>query len=62
MDPPGGTWPDVKALVFFGRRRYIDVLNCYLRSNLVSNGGLLSEVHAFLASWDPTCHLLPGFG
>jgi hypothetical protein len=47
IDPPGGSWPDVKALVFFGRRRYIDVLNCYLRSNLVSNGGLLSEVCAF---------------
>ncbi|MCJ1256202.1 hypothetical protein MMC24_004022 [Lignoscripta atroalba] len=34
----------VVALVFFGRRRYVSVLNCYLQRNLVDNGGLLDEI------------------
>lgn len=35
----------VVAVVFFGRRQFVDVLDCYLRRNLVSNGGILDEVH-----------------
>lgn len=34
----------VVALVFFGRRLYVDLLDCYLRQNLKVNGGLLDEV------------------
>jgi hypothetical protein len=36
--------PLVKGYVFYGRRRYVQVLNCYLERNLAENGGLLSEV------------------
>jgi hypothetical protein len=44
-----GEWqkPDglkVIAIVFYGRRRYVEILNCYLQRNLVSRGGLLDEV------------------
>jgi hypothetical protein len=45
--PPGGSWPVVKAMVFFGRKRYIEILDCYLQRNLVSNGGILSEVRTY---------------
>ncbi|KAI0449992.1 hypothetical protein F5B21DRAFT_529404 [Xylaria acuta] len=46
--PPGG-WkkPDgiaVKALVFYGRKRTVDFLDCYLQQNLAVNGGYLDEV------------------
>lgn len=46
--PPGG-WkkPDgiaVKALVFYGRKRTVDFLDCYLQQNLVVNSGYLDEV------------------
>ncbi|CAJ2508731.1 Uu.00g137570.m01.CDS01 [Anthostomella pinea] len=46
---PRGGWqkPEglkVVAMVFFGRKRYVDILDCYLRKNLVSNGGYLDEV------------------
>ncbi len=34
----------VRALVFYGRRSTVKLLNCYLEINLVKNGGLLSEV------------------
>lgn len=33
------------GLVFFGRRSVVAVLDCYLKKNLVSNGGFLDEVH-----------------
>ncbi|KAF1988134.1 hypothetical protein K402DRAFT_462049 [Aulographum hederae CBS 113979] len=46
---PKGGWKkprDVKiiGMVFYGRRRFIDVLDCYLQQNLASNGGYLDEV------------------
>jgi len=34
----------VKALVFYGRRRYISILQAYLERNLVKNGGILDQV------------------
>lgn len=33
------------ALIFYGRRATIAVLDCYLKKNLLSNGGFLDEVH-----------------
>jgi len=33
------------GLVFYGRRKTMEVLDCYLQRNLVSNGGLLDEIH-----------------
>ena len=38
----------VVGLVFYGRRKFVDILDCYLRQNLVANNGWLDEVH-FLA-------------
>ena len=35
----------VIALIFYGRRATIAVLDCYLKKNLLSNGGFLDEVH-----------------
>jgi hypothetical protein len=34
----------VAAVVFFGRRRNVKILNTYLERNLVSAGGVLHEV------------------
>ena len=34
----------VGALVFYGRRRYMKLLNMYLERNLAINGGILDEV------------------
>ena len=33
------------GLVFFGRPAVVAILDCYLKKNLVSNGGFLDEVH-----------------
>ncbi|KAF2967519.1 hypothetical protein GQX73_g6041 [Xylaria multiplex] len=46
--PPGG-WkkPDgiaIKALIFYGRKRTVDFLDCYLQQNLAANGGYLDEI------------------
>ncbi|KAI5919728.1 hypothetical protein F4810DRAFT_472482 [Camillea tinctor] len=46
---PEGGWKKpqgvkVVAMVFYGRKRYVDILDCYLRENLASNGGYLDEV------------------
>ncbi|KAI1498419.1 hypothetical protein F5X99DRAFT_431737 [Biscogniauxia marginata] len=46
---PAGGWkkPEgirIVAMVFYGRKRYVDILDCYLRKNLASNGGYLDEV------------------
>ncbi|KAI0159569.1 hypothetical protein GGR57DRAFT_429861 [Xylariaceae sp. FL1272] len=46
---PQGGWkkPEgiaIKALIFYGRKRTVDFLECYLQQNLVSNGGFLDEV------------------
>ncbi|KAI1190388.1 hypothetical protein F5B17DRAFT_87282 [Nemania serpens] len=46
--PPGG-WQKpggvkIIGMVFFGRKRYVDILDCYLQQNLASNGGYLDEV------------------
>ncbi|MCJ1309322.1 hypothetical protein MMC25_002981 [Agyrium rufum] len=34
----------VVALVFFGRKRFITVLQCYLERNMVENGGVIDEI------------------
>ncbi|KAF2972011.1 hypothetical protein GQX73_g1537 [Xylaria multiplex] len=46
---PHGGWQKPKglkviAMVFFGRKRYVDILDCYLQQNLASNNGYLDEV------------------
>ncbi|KAI0521426.1 hypothetical protein F5B22DRAFT_662554 [Xylaria bambusicola] len=46
--PPGG-WKKphgiaIKALVFYGRKRTVDFLDCYLQKNLAVNGGYLDEI------------------
>lgn len=33
------------GLIFFGRPSVVAILDCYLKNNLVSNGGWLDEVH-----------------
>ena len=33
------------GLLFYGRRSTIEILECYLRKNLVSHGGYLDEIH-----------------
>ncbi|MCJ1320028.1 hypothetical protein MMC15_005364 [Xylographa vitiligo] len=38
--PPGMR---VIGLVFYGRRRFVTILNCYLQRNLVENGGIIEE-------------------
>lgn len=35
----------VIALIFYGRAPVVAILDCYLKKNLVSNGGFLDEVH-----------------
>ena len=35
----------VIGLLFYGRRSTIEILECYLRKNLVSHGGYLDEIH-----------------
>lgn len=32
------------GLVFYGRRQFVEVLDCYLQRNLVRNGGVMDEV------------------
>ena len=34
----------VIGLIFFGRQRTVEILDCYLKRNLVANGGFLDEV------------------
>ena len=46
--PPGG-WKkpqgiSIKALVFYGRKRTVDFLDCYLQKNLAVNSGYLDEI------------------
>ncbi|KAI1135437.1 hypothetical protein F5Y05DRAFT_421396 [Hypoxylon sp. FL0543] len=46
---PKGGWKKPKGIkvvgmVFYGRKRYVDLLDCYLQQNLASNGGYLDEV------------------
>ena len=36
----------VTALVFYGRREYVRVLDAYMKQNLNKNGGVLEEVTA----------------
>ncbi|EON63103.1 hypothetical protein W97_02330 [Coniosporium apollinis CBS 100218] len=47
----------IVALVFYGRPASVSILDCYLKRNLASNGGLLDEV-IFLARTVNTEHLL----
>lgn len=49
-DPSTKSWVKPKgvkiiALIFYGRPETVSILDCYLKQNLVSNGGLLDEVH-----------------
>ncbi|KAL8789439.1 MAG: hypothetical protein Q9213_001196, partial [Squamulea squamosa] len=54
LQQPGGPIPPIPkhfrtvGLVFYGRRSRVEILDCYLKQNLKSNGGLLDEV-IFLA-------------
>ncbi|KAI0970167.1 hypothetical protein F4678DRAFT_148884 [Xylaria arbuscula] len=46
---PTGGWkkPEgiaIKALIFYGRKRTVDFLDCYLQQNLAVNGGYLDEI------------------
>ncbi|KAI2471500.1 hypothetical protein F4781DRAFT_429396 [Annulohypoxylon bovei var. microspora] len=46
---PAGGWQKprglkVVAVVFYGRKRNVDILDCYLQQNLASNGGYLDDV------------------
>lgn len=46
---PAGGWkkPEgvrVVGVIFYGRRRNVDILDCYLQQNLARNGGYLDEV------------------
>ncbi|KAI1288998.1 hypothetical protein F5Y03DRAFT_388912 [Xylaria venustula] len=46
---PEGGWQKpsgfkIIAMVFFGRKRYVDILDCYLQQNLASHGGYVDEV------------------
>ncbi|OTB06506.1 hypothetical protein M426DRAFT_318911 [Hypoxylon sp. CI-4A] len=46
---PKGGWkkPEgikIVALVFYGRKRTVDFLDCYLQQNLAANGGYLDEI------------------
>lgn len=34
----------IYALVYYGRRSYVDILNAYLERNLRTNGGVLDGV------------------
>ncbi|KAI1181004.1 hypothetical protein F4777DRAFT_182606 [Nemania sp. FL0916] len=56
---PEGGWqkPEgvkIIAMLFFGRRRYVDILDCYLQQNLAANGGYLDEVWFMLHTPDET--------
>lgn len=42
------------ALVFYGRKRYVQILNCYLEQNLVENGGILTEVMFIMKTTNKT--------
>jgi len=46
----------VIGLIFFGRARYVDLLDCYMQENMVANGGYLDEVH-FMAHTQSTLDL-----
>ncbi|KAI0098101.1 hypothetical protein F4776DRAFT_650662 [Hypoxylon sp. NC0597] len=46
---PKGGWKKpvgikIVALVFYGRKRTVDFLDCYLQQNLAANGGYLDEI------------------
>ncbi|KAI1208393.1 uncharacterized protein F4807DRAFT_431150 [Annulohypoxylon truncatum] len=46
---PKGGWKKpvgikIVALVFFGRKRTVDFLDCYLQQNLAANGGYVDEI------------------
>lgn len=49
-DPSATIWvkPEgfkIIALIFYGRPETVSILDCYMKQNLVSNGGFLDEVH-----------------
>ncbi|MCJ1287230.1 hypothetical protein MMC26_006578 [Xylographa opegraphella] len=47
-DSPDWVKPEgfkIVALIFYGRPKYVSILDCYLKRNLAINGGYLDEVH-----------------
>ena len=54
------TKPNVTRIIgfmYYGRRQTVEILECYLRKNLVSNGGFLDELH-FIINTDNVEDLL----
>ncbi|KAH9993913.1 hypothetical protein F4779DRAFT_608400 [Xylariaceae sp. FL0662B] len=54
---PKGGWKKpagikIVALVFYGRKRTVDFLDCYLQQNLAANGGYLDEVQFMVHTED----------
>ena len=41
------------GFMYYGRRRTVEILECYLRRNLVSNGGFLDEVRFIVNTDNP---------
>ncbi|MCJ1392950.1 hypothetical protein MMC18_005822 [Xylographa bjoerkii] len=47
-DSPKWVKPDgfkIVGMIFYGRPKYVSILDCYLKRNLAINGGYLDEVH-----------------
>jgi len=44
---------NIKGVMFYGRRQFVDVLDCYLQRNLAINGGYLDEM-LFIVHTDVT--------
>ena len=44
------------GFMYYGRRRTVEILQCYLRKNLVSHGGFLDEIR-FIVNTDNTADL-----
>ncbi|KAI9890760.1 MAG: hypothetical protein M1814_003690 [Vezdaea aestivalis] len=49
---PTSTPTAIIGLIFYGRRDRVSILNCYLKRNLKSNGGVLDGVHFVLNTRD----------
>lgn len=42
----------IHAIVFYGRMKYVDILNAYLEKNLKKNGGVLDKVFFATVKYD----------
>ena len=47
-----GSWRVVLS-VFYGRRKYLEILRVYLKRNLRANGGVVDEVQLIMLTEDP---------